>query len=244
MLKRCISAEWLKLRHSRIWVMLVILPIISVLIGSANFYMNQGVLEKEWYSLWSQVGLFYGEFFFPILIAICSAYMWRLEHLNKNWNMIMTVPVSVASIFISKLFIIGLLLIIVQGSFFLLYFVAGKLTGLTLALPNELLGWLIQGWIAGLTISTLQLALSMRFRSFAIPVGIGLCAIFFGLGMYVMDLGMFFPHSLLTIGMGVLSQTGFSSQSEYLLFIIINLLYIIVISLVAIRRMSKNDVVA
>lgn len=244
MLIRCISAEWLKLKHSRIWVILIILPIISVLIGSANFYLNQGVLGKEWYSLWSQVGLFYGEFFFPILIAICCAYMWRLEHLNKNWNMIMTAPVSVASIFLSKLFVVSIMLIFVQGSFFLLYLLGGKLVGLTSALPNEFFKWLIQGWIASLTISALQLALSMRFRSFAVPIGIGLCTTFLGLGMYVMDLGMFFPHSLLTIGMGVLSQTGFSSQSDYLLFLIMNLLYLIVISLVAIQWMRKNDVVA
>ncbi|MEQ6048515.1 ABC transporter permease [Lysinibacillus capsici] len=244
MLKRCISAEWLKLRHSRIWMILMILPIISVLIGSANFYMNQGVLANEWYSLWSQVGLFYGEFFFPILISISCAYMWRLEHLNKNWNMMMTAPVSVASIFLSKMLVVGIQLIFIQSLFFLLYLLGGKLLGLTSALPSELFEWFTQGLIASLTISALQLSLSMRFRSFAVPIGIGLCFTFLGLGMYVLDLGMFFPYSLLTMGMGVLSQSGFSSRSDYVLFLISNLLYIIVISLLAIHWMRKKDVVA
>ena len=244
MLRRCISAEWVKLRHSHIWLILMILPVVSVLIGSANFYMNQGVLKKEWYSLWSQVGLFYGEFFFPILIAICSAYMWRLEHLNKNWNMIMTAPVSAASIFLSKLIVVGVLLIFLQGFFFLLYFFGGKLLGLTSALPRELPGWLLRGWISALTISTLQLALSMCIRSFAVPIGMGLCATFLGLGMYILNFGMFFPHSLLTIGMGVLSQTSLSSQGDHLLFCIMNLLYIVAISIVAIHRMEKSDVIA
>ena len=220
----------------------MILPIISVLIGSANFYMNQVVLTKEWYSLWSQVGLFYGEFFFPLLIAICCGYMWRLEHHNKNWNMIMTAPVSTNSIFLSKLIVVGVLVIFVQIFFFILYFIGGKLAGITSDLPGELLGWLLRGWIAALTISALQLALSMRIRSFAAPVGIGLCAVFIGLGMYVIHLGLFFPHSLLTTGMGVLSQTSLSS-GENLLFIIMNLLYIVVISACAIHRMRKSDVV-
>lgn len=118
MLRRCVTAEWMKLRHSHIWVILVVLPLVSILIGCANFYMNQGVLEQEWYSLWSQVGLFYGEFFFPLLIAICCAFMWRLEHLNKNWNMIMTAPVSATTIFVAKLIVVGILLIFVQGFFF------------------------------------------------------------------------------------------------------------------------------
>lgn len=244
MLRRSLAAEWLKLRHSRLWMILIILPLISVFIGSANYYLNQGVLTKEWYSLWSQVGLFYGEFFFPILIAICCAYLWRLEHLNHNWNMIMTAPVPVASIFLSKLMIIGLLICVVQGILFLLYYAAGHLLGLPRELPEELFGWLLRGWIAGLTIGTLQLALSMRLRSFAVPVGMGLCATFLGLAMYVMDLGLFFPHSLLTIGMGVLSQTGFSSYSEHVLFLLVNLFYMIIISLLAIRWLSKKDVVA
>lgn len=156
--------------------------------------------------------------------------------------MIMTAPMSVAYIFISKLFIIGLLLIFVQGTFFLLYFVGGKLIGLTSPIPKELLGWLFRGWIASLAIGTLQLALSMRFRSFAVPIGIGMCATFLGLGMYVLHLGLFFPHSLLTMGMGVLSQSGLSSQSEYFLFLIMNLLYILVISAAAIRWMQTTDV--
>ncbi|RTQ94898.1 ABC transporter permease [Lysinibacillus telephonicus] len=244
MLKRCVSAEWIKLRHSRMWMIIIILPIISVLIGSFNFTMNQGVLKKEWYSLWSQVSLFYGEFFFPILIAICCAYLWRLEHFNKNWNMIMTAPVSAASIFFSKLIVVGVLLMFVQVLFFLLYFLGGRLIGLPSELPQELLGWLVRGWISALSISVLQLALSMCIRSFAVPIGIGFCAAIIGLGMYVIDLGMFFPHSLLTIGMGVLSQTGILSISNHLLFFIMNLFFIAIISMAAIYRLRKSDVVA
>ncbi|HEY8422564.1 MAG TPA: ABC transporter permease [Thermoclostridium sp.] len=243
MLKRCVSAEWMKLRHSRIWGILMILPVISVLIGCANYYMNQGVLTKGWYSLWSQVGLFYGEFFFPILIAICCAYMWRLEHLNKNWNMIMTSPVPAAGIFLGKLTVLGVLLLFVQVFFFILYFIGGKLSGLTSGLPGELPGWLLRGWIAAITVGSMQLALSMLIRSFAVPVGIGLCSVFVGLGMYVAHLGLFFPHSLLTMGMGVLSQTGLL-PGENLLFYLMSIFYIVINSTCAIYRMCKSDIAA
>ena len=243
MLRSCISAELRKLRHSHIGIILLILPILSVLIGSANFYMNQSVLTKEWYSLWSQVGLFYGEFFFPILIAICCAYMWRLEHRNKNWNMIMTAPVSRISIFLSKLTVVGILMIGVQIFFFILYFLGGKLVGITSQFPREIFLWLCCGWITALTIGALQLALSMCIRSFAVPIGIALCAVFIGLGMYVVHLGLFFPNSLLTIGMGILSQTCLSS-GEIILFFLMNLFYILVISTGAIQWMCKSDVVA
>lgn len=241
---RCIAAEWMKLKHSRIWLILIILPIISVLIGSANFFMNQGVLQNEWYSLWSQVSLFYGEFFFPLLIAICCAYVWRLEHFNHNWYMIMTAPVKRTSIFIAKIAVVSLLLFFVQGFFFILYIIAGNIIGLSTEIPGELVGWFLRGWMASITIGTLQLALSMRFRSFALPIGIGLCATVFGLAMYIAELGMFFPHSLLTIGMGVLSQSGLSSFSEHLQFLITNILYILVIGLLATNWLRRTDIVA
>lgn len=244
MLKRCVAAEWLKLKHSHIWILMMVLPIISVLIGCGNFYMNQGVLRKEWYSLWSQVGLFYGEFFFPVLIAILCATISRLEHYNKNWNMVMTAPVPVSCVYLAKLVITAGMLLFVQGFFFVLYYLGGLLSGLSAPLPAEIPGWLLRGWLAGITISSLQLALSIKIRSFAVPVGIGLCCVFFGLGMYVLKMGMFFPHSLLTIGMGVLSQEGMGSIGREVLFLGINLSYLIIISTGAIHRMKTEDVIA
>ncbi len=84
MLTRCISVELMKLRRSRIWLILMILPIISVLIGSVNFYLNQGVLKYEWYSLWSQVSLFYGEFFYPFSLLFAVDICGDLSILIKT----------------------------------------------------------------------------------------------------------------------------------------------------------------
>lgn len=244
MIVQCLHAEWLKLRHSRFWYILIILPIISTFIGSINYYFNQGILQNEWYSLWSQVSLFYGEFFFPILIAICCSLIWRLEHFNKNWNLLMTMPVSLPNIYLAKLFTISLMLLFVQGVFFLLYVTAGAVIGFSTSLPKELFGWLIRGWFAGVAISALQLTLSMVIRSFAIPIGISLCASFIGLGLYVLDLGIFFPHSLLTLGMSVISQTGLPSLMNHIAFFLINLFYIIISFLFAMEWMRKKDVFA
>lgn len=49
-MKQSVSAEWLKLRHSRIGIVLAVLPIISLLIRGGNFYFNQDVLQSGWYS--------------------------------------------------------------------------------------------------------------------------------------------------------------------------------------------------
>lgn len=238
---RSISAEWLKLRHSRISLVLAILPIISLLIGCFNFYFNQAALQNGWYSLWTQVSLFYGEFFLPILIAICCAFVCRLEHSNRNWNMILASPLSVTSLFMAKLVIVSILIFSAQAFFMLMYWTAGQLFTIPGPFPMETLVWSLRGWFASISIAALQLGLSIRIRSFATPIGISLCAVFLGLGMYVLKIGMLFPYSLLTIGMGVLSQKGLSS-SENIVFLLMNCLFILLFATWSIRRLKYKDI--
>lgn len=242
-MKRSITAEWLKLRHSRIGLVLAVLPIISLLIGCANYYFNQGVLQNGWYSLWTQVSLFYGEFFLPILIAICCSYICRLEHLNRNWNMILTSPVSVASVFLAKLIVVSILVLFAQVLFIGLYWLAGTLFSLPGHFPVETISWTIRGWYASMSISALQIGLSLRIRSFATPIGISLCAVFIGLGMYIAKLGIFFPFSLLTIGMSVLSQDKLTDVQN-ILFWVMNMAFITVFASMSIHRLENKDIVS
>jgi len=243
MLARSIRAEWLKLRRSRIWLILVSLPAISMLIGCANYAFNQGALQNGWYSLWTQVGLFYGEFFLPILVAILCAYLCRLEHANKNWHLLLTAPVPAAHLFIAKLAVTAVLLGFVQILFALLYIGAGLGFGLGSEPPAALAGWAVRGWWASVAIGSVQLWLSMRIHSFAVPIGIGASAVFIGLGLYVAKLGLIFPHSLLTIGMGVLSQQSLPA-AEIGLFYAMTSLYVILVSALAIRRLRTADAAA
>ncbi|MBE9916937.1 ABC transporter permease subunit [Paenibacillus donghaensis] len=239
---RSISAEWLKLRHSRISLVVAILPVISLLVGCFNFYFNQAALQNGWYSLWTQVGLFYGEFFLPILIAICCAYVCRLEHANRNWNMAMTSPLPVTFLFTAKLIIVGILIFAAQTLFMLLYWFAGQLLfSFKDAFPAETLVWSFRGWVASLSVAALQLGFSIRIRSFATPIGISLCAVFIGLGLYVLKIGMLFPYSLLSIGMCVLSQQDLS-KTESLVFFLMNAVFITLFTGWSIRRLKHKDI--
>jgi hypothetical protein len=242
-MKRSISAEWLKLRHSRIGLVLLVLPIISLLIGCANFYFNQSVLQNGWYSLWTQASLFYGEFFLPILIAICCSYVCRLEHLNRNWNLVLTSPISIASVFYAKLIVVSLLILFAQALFMGLYWLAGTLFSIPEPFPVETIGWVMRGWYASISICALQLGLSLRIRSFATPIGMSLCAVFVGLGMYIAKMGLLFPFSLLTIGMSVLNQDKLSGIQN-ILFWLLNLVFIIVFASMSIHRLKNKDMVS
>lgn len=243
MLKRSINAEFLKLKHSFIWIILIILPIFSVIIGDANYYLNREILQNQWLSLWTQVGLFYVQFFFPILISICCSYQCRLEHKNHNWNRVMCSPIPVSHVFLSKLIVLGSLTFIVQLLLLLLFFISGKFFGFNNAFPIEIIGWCFRGWISSITIGTIGLYLSMRIKSFSIPIGIIFCSCFVGLAFYVQKLGMFFPTSLLIIGMSSISQSSLT-LSELILFLIMNILMTSIFCIISVNRLNKIDVSA
>ena len=112
------------------WVAVVTLPLLTAAIGAIIYGINASSNLYDgamWLQLWLQTGLFYGYFFFPILIAICASYLWRLEHTNYNWNSLMTTPVSRSTIFIAKLAVLAKSIFMAQVLLMVFVIAVGKL---------------------------------------------------------------------------------------------------------------------
>ena len=109
-----IRAELLKLRRSCIWIAALVLPLLSAVFGTLNYLGNIAILQDAWYSLWTQHALFYCTLFAPTLMGIYCAYLCRLEHLHGNWNMVMTQPIAVHTVVLSKLVVVSLLSALTQ----------------------------------------------------------------------------------------------------------------------------------
>ena len=137
MLLRCIRAENRKLHASPIWFMFFILPIISAGYGTFNYLQNLEILRDGWYSLWTQHTLFYSLFFFPCMVAVYAAYLWRLEHIGHNWNLIMAEPVPPFYLFLAKLLVVTKLVLLTQAFVFVLYWFCGRVfAGFTAPPPS------------------------------------------------------------------------------------------------------------
>lgn len=244
MLFHAISAELLKCRRSAVWVAILGLPLLGVFVGCGNYAINASAMHgNPWQDLWTQIGLFYGYFFFPILIAILAAYLWRLEHLHHNWNSLMTAAVPVRVLFWAKLSVLGLLTLFVQCLLMGLYLLAGKLYfHLAGPLLPAMLWWLLGGWTASLSIGALQLYLSMRIRSFAVPVGLCLLLCLMGLGLFVNGFTAF-PTALMIQGMGSLRGDTLPIP-QLALFLLENLFYIFLFAALSVSRLKRKDVCA
>ena len=156
MLLACIKTEQKKLRHSHLWAAFLVIPLLPTVMGAANYVNNLGLLKSEWYSLWTQHSLFYANFFYAPLIALYCSYIWRVEHLNYNWNHLMTMPVTAADIFLSKLLLAVRCTVILQLWMGALFLAAGKVVGLP-GLPNpQILIWLLRGSLGAVAITALQ----------------------------------------------------------------------------------------
>ena len=183
MLIRCLKAELLKCRRSPVWIAFLILPIFPAFLGTFNYLGNLGVLQSEWYSLWSQHTLFSACFFMPAQFGVFCAWQWRLEHTGHNWNTAMTAPVPPRDLFLAKWILDVGVAALAQLCIGVLFIVSGLLAGLSLSNLPALWHWLLFGAIGGVTVCTVQLFLSLVIRSFAIPVAIGLLG---GIGGMIM----------------------------------------------------------
>ena len=241
MLYRCIQCENQKLRRSVIWSACFLIPIIPAIMGTFTYLQNLELLKSGWFSLWTQLSLFYASIFYGPLIALYASYLWRLEHLNHNWNMIMTMPVHVGDLFFGKLVIIFKVTLITQTWLGVLFFICGKLSGLPGFIPAEILFWLLRGTLAAGAVGTLQLLLSMVIRSFAVPIGIALCGSIIGFLAANKGLSMYWPYSLMVLGMNS-NRNEDQLSADLLPFFVSLFLFFLLFAGISILYLKKKDI--
>ena len=240
---RTLRVERMKLRHSPVWLAFILLPILPAIMGTFNYLQNVAILQDQWYSLWTQHTLFICYFFLPAIIGVYCSWLFRLEHLNHNWNSVMTAPVPIAYVYLAKLITASIMVLMTQVWIGLLYVISGKLCGLTSQVPTELVEWLFYGAIGGIVICALQLCISLVIRSFAIPVGIALTGGVAGLAIMAKGYGVWFPYSLICLGMRA-NHPGGPMQCSPEQFILNGLFYLVLCITFAIIWLKKRDVIA
>lgn len=243
MLKRCILAENRKLHASPIWVMFFLLPTISAGYGTFNYLQNLELLTDGWYSLWTQHTLFYSMFFFPAMVAVYAAYLWRLEHLGHNWNLIMTAPVRPLDLFAAKFVVVAKLALLTHAFVFFLYTVCGKVFAHLPGWPPAVLPlFLLRGALGAVAVIAAQLVLAMVLRSFPVPIFLGLLGGISGIFISSKGFALLWPYSLMQMGMNANKSTDMLA-GQYTLFVFSCLFWVAVMFLLA-HLLLKRDVKA
>ena len=241
MLLNCIQCEKMKLKHSHMWIAFVLIPLLPSVMGTMNYLQNLAVLKSEWFSLWTQETLFYSNFFYAPLIAIYCGYLWRIENRNKNRHLLMTMPVPVRNIFLGKLMSIAKITLFTQLWVFALFFITGKLLSFEGMPPVSVLLYALRGTLGALVIAALQLLLSSIIRSFAAPVAIAIFGAVTGMLMSNSRYGIFYPYSLMVLGMNSNKKDDVLSGSS-LSFMFSSTFYLLLFSIIAVHLLKHRDV--
>ena len=125
-------------------------------------------------------------FFLPMYIILTSTLITQIEFKNNTWKQVFASPQSVGNIFFSKFLTIQIIILfscLLINLFIVLAAVLANLinskyTFLTSSIDLELVFKLnFKTYISILGISAIQYWLSLRFKNFIVPVGIGLALV-------------------------------------------------------------------
>jgi Uncharacterized protein conserved in bacteria len=153
----------------------------------------------------------------------------------------MTTPIPRSYVYLSKLTIVLKVTILTQIWVGILYFICGKLVGLPGFVPVQILLWLLRGCLGGIVIAALQLLLSMKIRSFSIPIAIALAGSILGLMISNGGKGLFWPYSLMLLGMNANKGNDMLANMG-IQFFISAVCFLIVITGISIWRLKTEDV--
>lgn len=168
-----VRAEFLKLKRSLSWTVVVLLPVAMVISGVVTTLVNGAQLGDGWHTMWLRSVVFYGLFPLALGIGILASLVWRVEHRGGNWNALMSGPTPSVRIVAAKATVVAVLAAAMQAVLLIAVIVVGKLAfGLPGILPPEyfaLSGLIV---LACTPVAVLQSGLSMLMRSFAAPIAV------------------------------------------------------------------------
>lgn len=241
-------AEIIKLRRSLALAVVVLLPLVLVLTGSAMTLLSGRPLDDGWHTLWLRSFVFYGLFPLPVGIAILASLVWRPEHVGTNWNSLMSGPTPSWRIVVAKTGAVALMAVAMQvvalATVVALGTLAFRLPG---GLPPRYLVASVMIALAGVPVAALQSALSMLIRSFAGPVAIA----FFGAGISavlvkgVPALVLVSPYAALTratqLGTGAFADDGAVTGTPVALIAAATVVLTAVVTAAATRVLERGD---
>jgi hypothetical protein len=183
------QSEWLKTKRSLAsWLVIIggfFIPAIMLL--ARLLYLEK--LKKEvlspkfWEALLSQSWQFMAMLLLPMGVILATSLITQIEFKNNTWKQLHTSPQSFSTIFWAKLSTILLLMF----QFFVLFNVGMYLSGVIPALvlsdidfPKEAFPWRYFLKTSGyffidcLPIVALQYLVSLQFKNFLVPLGVGI----------------------------------------------------------------------
>jgi lantibiotic transport system permease protein len=185
----CLQAEWLKTRRSlSAWLVVIgglFVPVILIVAAFVRYESTRVSLAQHnyWIHLWQNAWESISLFLLPMGIILAASLITQIEYKNNTWKQLHTTPQQYHTIFIAKLSVLVMLYL----QFFVLFNIGLYMAGIlpSIFIPgapwpsgfvpvSDFWNYNINFFICALPIVSLQFLLSMHFKNFLVPVGVGL----------------------------------------------------------------------
>lgn len=181
-------AELIKSKRSAaFWLSFIgssFIPVIFFLIYTLKPERNYGRLAMAPWQLHLAEGWqSFSAFLLPMFVILTCSLIPQLEYKNNTWKQVFASPLSIGEIFFSKYVAIIAMILFLFVMFNIFMLLAGVLPNLIYpkyAFLHKPVDWAnlwrmnLKSFVSLLAIISIQYWLSLRFRNFIVPIGIGL----------------------------------------------------------------------
>ncbi|WP_079528413.1 ABC transporter permease [Halobacillus hunanensis] len=168
MVRSLVASEFLKIRKTKVWLLLFISPILAGIVGLTASLPPE--ISNEWKHFFIVMSPAHSLLLLPLMISVFSGFICRYEHQHGGWRRLFSMPVGRQQVYLAKFLIVFGLTAINQLMFFAIYLLVGYGKGLEGTVPAEfVLKCTAGGLVATLPLIALTLWLAMIWSSFAAP---------------------------------------------------------------------------
>ncbi|MCD6066148.1 MAG: transporter protein [Bacteroidetes bacterium] len=185
----CFRSEWLKKKNSAAsWLMLIggfFIPLIILIARMTDIDMlyRENTSLHVWEIISNRCWQFMAVFLLPMGVILAGSLITQLEFKNNTWKQVHATPQSLSVLFFAKLSVI----VVMMLQFFVLFNIGIYLAGVVpsflfrgIPYPQESIPFVamlklnMEFFIDCLPVIALQYLISLQFRNFLVPVGVGL----------------------------------------------------------------------
>lgn len=186
-LRRCLSADTLKLKRTAALWLAVAAGVLPVLLVFCMIWFEGHRILKPGLDPWPEyvrgAWRVATTLLLPMFVVLLASLLTSIEDQASGWKHLHALPVPRGAVWVSKLLVLLALNALAQAWFLLLLLVSGGVLavlrpelGFGEHLPplGPLLALLLRTWVSSLGILGVQFALSLWRRGFVLPVGVGM----------------------------------------------------------------------
>ncbi|NJM52769.1 MAG: ABC transporter permease subunit [Blastocatellia bacterium] len=214
------QSEWLKKRRSLAsWLVIVgafFTPTIILLVRLKNYQAlpklnaEANFWTKLWFVHWESMTVM----LLPMGIILAVGLITQIEYKNNTWKQLHTTPQSYTTIFFAKFLVILLMMIEVFVLFNLGMYLSAVVPSLIFNVPfpttpipfSSFFYGNLNFFIDCLPILALQYLISLQYKNFLVPIGVGFVIWVLGVGMLSWEHSYIFPY--IHAGMDFMVSSG------------------------------------